>query len=52
MGDLIKETGGLLIMMEQMRGYLGPELVDRSVGVKLDRELKRIGEGKQNENGN
>lgn len=50
--DLIEETGDLLIMMEQMRGYLGPELVDRSVGVKQDRELKRIGEGKQNENGN
>lgn len=46
MGDLIEETGDLLIMMEQMRGYLGPELVDRSVGVKLDRELRRIEEGR------
>lgn len=42
--DLREESGDLLIMMEQMRGYLGVELVDQSMDFKLDRELERIEE--------
>ena len=42
--DLREETGDLLIMMEQMRGYLGVELVDESVDFKLNRELERLEE--------
>lgn len=42
--NLREETGDLLIMMEQMRGYLGMELVDESIDFKLDRELERIEE--------
>ena len=38
--NLREETGDLLIMMEQMRGYLGMELVDESIDFKLDRELE------------
>lgn len=41
--NLREETGDLLIMMEQMRGFLGMELVDESIDFKLDRELERIG---------
>ena len=40
--NLREETGDLLIMMEQMRGYLGMELVDESIDFKLDRELERL----------
>lgn len=40
--NLREETGDLLIMMEQMRGYLGMELVDESIDFKLDRELERM----------
>lgn len=40
--NLRDETGDLLIMMEQMRGYLGMELVDESIDFKLDRELERL----------
>lgn len=42
--DLREESGDLLIMMEQMRGYLGVELVDQSMDFKPDRELERIEE--------
>ena len=42
--DLREETGDLLIMMEQMRGYLGAELADESIDFKLDRELERLEE--------
>lgn len=47
--NLIEETGDLLIMMEQMRGYLGQELVDKGIDFKLDRELERIEQVKENE---
>lgn len=40
--NLREETGDLLIMMEQMRGFLGIELVDESIDFKLDRELERL----------
>ena len=40
--NLREETGDLLIMMEQMRGFLGMELVDESIDFKLDRELERM----------
>lgn len=40
--DLREETSDLLIMMEQMRGYLGVELVDKSIDFKLERELERL----------
>lgn len=42
--NLREETGDLLIMMEQMRGFLGMELVDKSIDFKLDRELERMGQ--------
>lgn len=42
--DLREESSDLLIMMEQMRGYLGVELVDQSIDFKLDRQLERIEE--------
>ncbi len=42
--DLEEETGDLLIMMEQMRLYLGNDVVDGVVDFKLDRELKRLEE--------
>lgn len=45
--NLTEETGDLLIMMEQMRGYLGQELVDKGIDFKLDRELDRIEEAKK-----
>lgn len=45
--NLREETGDLLIMMEQMRGFLGMELVDESIDFKLDRELERIEEGEK-----
>ena len=38
--NLREETGDLLIMMEQMRGYLGMTLVDEFIDFKLDRELE------------
>ena len=44
--NLREETGDLLIMMEQMRGFLGMELVDKSIDFKLNRELERIKEKK------
>lgn len=47
--NLIEETGDLLIMMEQIRGYLGQELVDKGIDFKLDRELERIEQVKENE---
>lgn len=40
--NMREETGDLLIMMEQIRRYLGVELVDKSIDFKLDRELERL----------
>lgn len=40
--NLREETGDLLIMMEQMRWFLGIEFVDESIDFKLDRELERL----------
>ena len=45
--NLREETGDLLIMMEQMRGYLGQELVDKVIDYKLDREAERIKEAEK-----
>ncbi|CDE30483.1 putative uncharacterized protein [Ruminococcus sp. CAG:403] len=49
--NLIEETADLLIMMEQMRVYLGCESVDKVVDYKLDREIKRIEEAEENATG-
>ncbi len=40
--SLIEETADLLIMVEQMRRYLGIKSVDSIVLYKLEREEKRI----------
>lgn len=44
--ELCSEVADVLIMAEQMRMYLGADMVDMEIDRKLDRQLKRIQEEK------
>lgn len=47
--SLDSEVADVLIIAQQMRMYLGAEKVDSEIQRKLDRQLQRIKEGRDNE---
>lgn len=40
--NLIEETADLIVMMEQMRIYLGRSAVDKQIEYKIERQIDRI----------